>query len=44
MHEAYVVPSRAAADLVVVGRGDNAVVVEMFARSLASMAEGTTER
>jgi uridine kinase len=39
MHETHVAPTRSLADLVVVGRGDNAVVVDMFARSLASMAE-----
>lgn len=40
MHEQFVAPTRATADLVVVGQGDNAVVVDMFARSLASMADG----
>jgi len=40
MHETFVAPSRALADLVVVGRGDNAVVVDMFARSLRSLADG----
>ena len=40
MHEQFVAPTRSLADLVVVGRGDNGVVVDMFARSLASMADG----
>ena len=40
MHEQFVAPARPLADLVVVGRGDNGVVVDMFARSLASMADG----
>jgi uridine kinase len=40
MHQAHVAPTRDLADLVVVGRGDNAVVVDMFARSLRSMADG----
>ena len=43
MHEAYVEPSRATADLVVPGFGDNEVVVRALARSLRERAREEAE-
>lgn len=40
MHEAYVAPSRAVADLVVPGEGDNQVIVQMLTLALIAMAQG----